>query len=226
MKGLIVRALCAALLGCVGVGIVSICESPARGSTLNLSVEDPDLYANNLTVGYVPSSSGTGTFSVEGYPSTFTIAGTNSQYTMSSSTLYDLTAEINQSTGQATSGTLAIEGTIMPLGATTGTLLTGNLSQFGYQTAGGDSFEFVFNVTGGDLAPYYSGQIGVILAVPSSSFLGDFSTSFNNGSSPAYSDNFSFPTAVPEPCSAVLLGAIGCALVLLNRRFHRRSAAN
>jgi len=113
---------------------------------------------------------------------------------------YNLTAQITKA-GQPISGTLDIGGTIPGL-TSSGTLLTGHLSRFGFQDSGGDIFEFVFNVTGGDLAPYYNGQTGVILTATGSGFNGNFASGFATQASQAVSDNF---TVVPEPSSAVLL---------------------
>jgi hypothetical protein len=216
MRGPMACALCAAMFGCVGM--LGIFGSPALGGTLDLSPQNPDLYAGFLTAQYTPPTGGsTGTFSATGFPITFTITGTNTQYTMSTSGPYDLTAQIDPATGDATSGTLTIGGTIQPF-ATSGTLLTGDLSQFSYLSSGGDVFQFLFNVTGGDLKSYYPGQIGVILTAYGSGFTGSFSTPFTTGVSQAYSDNFNY-TVVPEPTSFVLLlGALAGALFRFRRK--------
>jgi hypothetical protein len=218
MKAPILRALRAALLGCLAVGMLCIDESPAAGSTLNLSAQYPDLGALSLTASYEPSSGSTGTFSVTGWPTEFTLSGTNSP-AIGGSSSYNLTAIINKLTGDPVSGSFAVDGTIPSLGASSGTLLTGTLSQFGYQDAGGDIFEFVFKLTGGDLAHYYStNQIGIILTATGSGFTGSFLTPFGTDASQAVSDNYGY-TAVPEPSTGILLvGVLACVLPVFTRR--------
>ena len=226
MKGPLLRVLCAAIFGCVGVGIVSIEVPTVWGGTLNLSPVDPDLAALSLTTTYEPSAGSTGTFSVTGWPTEITLAGTNSYY-ISGSSSYDLTAIINQTTGAPISGSIEIDGTVPALGASSGTLLTGQLAipQFGYQNSGGDIFEFIFNVTGGDFAHYFPSQLGVELTATGSGFTGSFTTPFGTQASQAVSDNFSL-TNSPEPTTAVLLivGLAGLAPVFCWRRRASRRA--
>ena len=212
MKAPTLCALRAALLGCLAAGMLCIDGSPAAGSTLNLSPQDPDLGALSLTASYEPSSGSTGTLSVTGWPTEFTLSGTDS-LDIGGNSSYNLTALINKLTGNEVSGSLAIDGTIPSLGASSGTLLTGTLSQFGYQSSGGDIFEFVFNLTGGDLAHYYTtSQIGIILTATGSGFTGSFLTPFGTDASQAVSDNYGY-TAVPEPSAGVLLLGVLCCVL-------------
>ncbi len=216
MKGPLLRALCAALVGCVGVGIVSIEGPTAIGGTLGLQPTPPDLYSGFLTTQYVTSSGSTGTLSVTGFPLTLTLAASASPLQVSNGS-YDLTAQINQNTGQATSGSLEIGGTISPI-ASSGTLLTGTLSEFASSaSSGGGIFEFLFNVTGGDLAPYYPTQVGVELTATGSTFTGSFLTSFALTANQGVADNFNFVN-VPEPGTGVLCLVVLAGFVLaLNR---------
>jgi hypothetical protein len=181
--------------------------SPARGSSLNLVLENPDISALSLTASYDASSGSTGTLTVTGWPTSFNITGTDTpDYPYIDNGQYDLTAQITK-TGQPISGTLDIGGTIPGL-ASSGTLLTGQLSQFGFESPpGGDIFEFLFNITGGDLASYYHGQAGIILTANGSGFDGSFTTNFATAASQAIADNFA-PGAVPEPTTAILLLSI------------------
>jgi hypothetical protein len=66
------------------------------------------------------------------------------------------------------------------LGAFSGTLLTGEVTAFGFQDSGGttDFFDFTFSLTGGDLAFLYSPTLAVSLTSEQSSFTGDFSVDF------------------------------------------------
>ena len=60
--------------------------------------------------------------------------------------VFDLSASIDSS-GLFTSGSLNISGTVPTLGFNSGTLLTGNLTAFGFSNFGGDPLEFLFDVT-------------------------------------------------------------------------------
>jgi hypothetical protein len=193
--------------------------SAARGSTLNLTPQTPDLFAGTLTAAYNPSSGSTGTFTVTGWPTSFNITGSTASNAMVVNGQYDLTAQINSQTGQLISGSLDIAGTIPSL-ASSGTLLTGQLSQFGFMPPpGGDIFEFLVKVTGGDLASYFNGQVGVEVTAFGAGFNGSFTSSFTTPASQAVSDNFFQP--VPEPATGVLLLTVfGIALPSLI--YHRR----
>src|SRR5271166_4803607 len=220
MKGPMRCALCAVVFGCLG--ILGFEGSPAMGSTLNLGPQNPDLSAQFLTVDYAASSGSTGTLTVTGWPTSFTITGTNTpDYSLIDNGQYNLTAQITK-TGQPISGTLDIAGTIPGMATSSGTLLTGQLSQFGFQPPpGGDIFEFIFNVTGGDLAHYYNGQAGVVLTANGSGFNGSFMTNFATQASQAVSDNYG---VVPEPATAtLLLNLLVFGLpALVYRRLHAR----
>jgi hypothetical protein len=192
------------------------------GSTLNLAQQNPDLYAGFLSAQYSPTSGSTGTFTATGWPISFNISGSNTpDYPTINGGTYSLSASVSQ-TGLPLSGALNVTGTI-PGFATSGTLLKGTLSQFGFAPGGGDIFEFIFNVTGGDLAPYYHGKTGVILAATGSGFTGSFTTSFATDPSQAASDNFTV-NPVPEPSSAwLLLSLLTIGMpALVFRRLHRQ----
>jgi hypothetical protein len=213
MKGPIFCALCAATFGCVGITIFN--ESPARGSTLDLQQQNPDLYAGFLTADYTPSSGSTGSFTATGWPISFNVSGTSEpDYPTINGGTYSLSASITK-TGLPLSGSLNVTGTIPGL-ATSGTLLKGTLAQFGFAPGGGDIFEFIYNITGGDLAPFYHGKTGVILTATGSGFTGSFTTNFATNASQAASDNFIMP--VPEPSSALLFMAL-IGIGMLSARF-------
>jgi hypothetical protein len=194
-------ACCAAVLGYLGTAVFE--GSCARGSTLDLTSQNPDLFAGTLTASYSPSSGNVGTLTVNGWPTSFNITGSTASNAMVVDGQYDLTAQINNQTGQLISGSLNIAGTIPSL-ASSGTLLTGQPSQFGFMPPpGGDIFEFLVSVTGGDLASYFHGQIGIELTAFNSGFNGSFTSNFSTPVCQAVSDTFFQP--VPEPATGVLL---------------------
>lgn len=130
---------------------------------------------------------------------------------------FDLTATINDS-GVLSAGSLTIGGTVAALGFNSGTLLTGNLTQFGFPNpGGGETFEFLFNVTGGDAyALYGSGSLpgGVLLHF--TGFQGSFAGNFDNlTAGPGTGSGESDVAPVPEPNTLALillgLGMAGCA---------------
>ncbi len=92
---------------------------------------------------------------------------------------FDLTSAIDAS-GMLTGGSLSIGGTILSLGFDSGTLLTGDLTAFGFRDTGGDPLEWVFNVTGGDAAGLYAAGPGGVI-VTNSGFGGSFDVDFDNG---------------------------------------------
>jgi len=105
-------------------------------------------------------------------------------------------------------GSFTITGQIAGLGATSGTLLYGELTAFGYSAAG--IFEFIASVGGGDLAPMYGSSTGIIIDSWDPNIGGSFANSFT-----AYAAGMSdVAPVVPEPASFLLLlgGAIGLAI--------------
>lgn len=188
-----------------------VAAAVAQAVPLNLSPSYPDMLVTSNTVTY---DAAVNLFTAKGRPLTFTITSpTAINITNTTTSAYMLTATIDEA-GVASAGTLTVSGKIASLGATSGTLLTGMYQDFGYGTGpSGDPFEFIFSVTGGDLASYYGGiggQIGVLIGAGSTGFAG-FAGSFSNGSG-ATNDTF----YVPEPVSLSLLALVG--FVLRRRR--------
>lgn len=138
--------------------------------------------------------------------------------------------DVDPGTGQPVNGTvkgtLTISGKIPSLGATSGTLLVGEISQFGYKAppisscGAGEIFEFIFDAKGGDLMPrYYPRKICVVLDAGDSGFSGGFKTSFANHFFSGRSDTF-----VPAPSTVVmLLSLIGGGLIRKGWRCLSRS---
>jgi hypothetical protein len=179
----------------------------AQAAPLNLVQGYPDIQTISNSVNY---SSATDQFTDTGRPIIYSVP---TQYNITNTTItsYSLIATINDS-GVATGGTLTIGGKIgVPINAATGTLLTGSLFAFGNgNTVNGDPFEFIFTVTGGDLAAAMGPQVGVIISAKSTNFT-DWTHDFTGGST-ATNDTF----RIPEPASLMLLGLSG--LAMLRRR--------
>jgi hypothetical protein len=125
-----------------------------------------------------------------------------------------ITATID-ATGAASGGALTIGGDVSGFGPA---LLTATLIDFGYVDGGGSLLEFLFEVTGGDLAPSFSlaggGLIGVIMGT-GTAYSGDWSADYDNlidgqsGTGSAVSDTAPIPApgTVALAAVAVVLGA-------------------
>ncbi len=92
-----------------------------------------------------------------------------------------------------------------------GTLLTGEILQFGYEDSGGatDRFDFRFAFSGGVLAPFFVGQdIGVTETSEHSTFVDDFNVDFAGGAKGAVGP---IPT-IPEPSTIAMTILMGGSL--------------
>jgi hypothetical protein len=121
-------------------------NSRSEATPLNLTPGLPDFIASSLNVNYVPGSN---RFAAAG----FTTSYHGGSVPLLGPSSYDLEAFINSS-GVLNFGFLTIKGDI---GSGLETLLSGNLNTgpsgtaFGFQDPpGGNIFEFLFTVTGGD----------------------------------------------------------------------------
>ena len=85
---------------------------------------------------------------------------------------------------------------------------------------GGEIFEFVWDVTGGDLAGYYGSDAYTPLLAVDSNFDGVFDETFSN-SEGGFSDTYA--DVIPEPSSATLLlmYIVGSLSALTWRRLRR-----
>lgn len=160
----------------IGVSLMSLaCAGSAGATSLNLSYpSSPDIFASGLSLSYTASS---GVLNMSGDVSLFTFLNQppyTIQYTPDTNSpnyggvgKFALSAVVDSS-GNATSGTFSVGGFIagitgstLPGNGNAGgdaldfSLLTGNLLQFGFQPSPDGKLEFVFQVTGGDLAPLY-----------------------------------------------------------------------
>ena len=178
----------------------SLCEA----TPLNLDLALPDITSGFLTVGYDAALQ---QFAVDGTAFSFEVDGIGGPDWQISDGGFALGAWIDNDGGLQL-GSFTISGQIAGLGATSGTLLYGELTAFGYSAAG--IFEFIASVGGGDLAPMYGSSTGIIIDSWDPNIGGSFANSFT-----AYAAGMSdVAPVVPEPASFLLLlgGAIGLAI--------------
>lgn len=175
---------------------------PAAAAPLGLTLPaQPDVFSSFLSVSY---NAGSDDFLASGSALSFDDGGVGSAINIANGTL-DISAKID-STGSPTAGTLTIMGDVLGFGPT---LLTADLTTFGFlDSPGGDIFEFLFTVTGGDLAipqfygtPGPSSIAGVILDAAGSNFGGTFDVNFDNG---FFGFGVSDTRIIPEPATATL----------------------
>lgn len=197
---------------CVCVCMVAL---PAKASPLGLTLLDhPDIASYYIHVDY---NAGTDNFNATGVALTFDDDGIHLPLYITDG-VFSIDATVDE-LGNPTGGTLSITGDVLGYSPT---LLTGNLTDFGFQDPpdGGDPFEFLFTVSGGELAiPYYGGLgsvVGVILSAVDGGFDGTFDADFSN-SGFGVADT----APIPEPTSLALLAAVGA---LLSARRGRRRA--
>ena len=197
----------------LAVAIVGAFSSLAGAAMIGVTkTTPPDITSDFLTVTY---NSTTHALHVAGFADFMDSNGQPppDDYYIGGAASFTLDANV-YSGGVATYGKLTISGTIAALGATSGTLLTGNMTQFGFD-AGGNLMDFKFAVTGGDLASRYGSQAGVILNTVGG-FTGSFGSNFSNTGS---GSTDTFP--VPEPATMlVLLGAAALGVLRRSRRCH------
>lgn len=177
--------------------------------------ETPNLFSAPLTIQYTASS---GLFTVSASTSAYHTQGGDSLPVTDASSwgvgTFDLSANI-ATNGNLLSGTVTIEGAVYdqsydePPLISYGTLLQGNLTAFGYQTNGVDQFDFLFNVTGGELADVYGSVGGIYLNTEEkTSFAGNFLTDFSTSGSQGDADT-KMVIPEPEPQLLVVLSVLG-----------------
>ncbi len=181
--------------------VICIFVNPVQADQLDLNLaESPDIFASFVDLTYNLFDSFLGDFSARGFAFTLEVDGvTHDILPVNFDPSFVLDAVINTS-GNLLSGALTIGGTVSALGFNSGTLLTGNLTDFGFATGATGPLEFLFDVTDGDAAGLYGPTGGIIISVLSGDFPGNFSADFSAGSG-AVTDIAS----VPEPSTALLL---------------------
>jgi hypothetical protein len=194
---------------CTGAG-------PALATPLNLVLEQfPDVLSGNMDVVYDAAGE---TLTMDGFALELDDDGVGTAVGITDGT-FELLAGIDSS-GGLDGGSLTIGGTIPSLGFNSGTLLTGSLVAFGFPGAGGDPLEFVFDVTGGDLASLYGEGPGGII-VGDSGFGGSFAADWDNLMMGIAGTGFAVSNTapVPEPGTLALLGVALGGIGWLNRRW-------
>ena len=201
------------LLGLFATALLG--SAPAMATPLGLTLADtPDIASAFIDVVY---NAGTDTLTANGFALTLDAPPSNPI----AGGLFSLTANVDDS-GNLLGGTLTISGTVAGLGFNSGTLLTANLTAFGFVDAGGDPLEFLFDVTGGDAAGLFGSTGGMILG--QSGFEGDWASDWDNllsgipGTGQGSADTAGTPVSEP---GILLLQALGLTLLLVARR--RRS---
>jgi hypothetical protein len=193
-------------------------SSTGQGAPLNLTPGVPDMMADFIQVNYDPGSQSFLNFSAAGYVETIDFDQVAPpDYNIDGTQAFQIQARI-LSDGSAPQGSIVIDGHVnhlAPNGSNhplssdlNGPLLTGHLTAFGYPTAGSGALEFLFAVDSGSAAPYYHGQVGVILSA--NGYAGRWDQAFSNGGF-GVADNFA-----PEPVTLMMLAA-GLPLVLRRR---------
>jgi hypothetical protein len=191
------------------MALVSMCAAHASPLNLVLS-QTPDILVQLTDMEY---DAGTDLFTADGLAVNLNDDGSPD---LISGGNFSLSASIDD-TGTLAGGTLSVTGTIAGLGYNSGTLLTGNLTAFGFLDGGGDPLEFLFEVTGGDAAGLYPSVAGAILTSTGFGGIGDFTTGFTNSGT----GNVNIaPVPLPAAVWLFVTGVLGLAGL---GRAHRQS---
>ena len=189
-------------------GLVAVCLllflslGSAQATPLNLPLFDfPDISSAGI---FVTFDTGSDLFTADGTAASFDDDGVGPQESISSGT-YHIEATIDD-LGIVSAGVLEITGTLASLSSPTGILLTGNLIDLGFNPLAGSTLEFLFDVTGGDLAPFFGSL--VVSKLSDSGFGGSFASDFTNELFPGAGFGFgvnNLNSVVPEPGTFLLL---------------------
>lgn len=196
--------------------VFCVFSSLSHSTPLNLTSGTPDIFSAFISVNY---NSSTQNLNSQGFAFEIDDDGVGPAEQIVNG-LMNLSATIDNS-GNLISGSLTIQGTVPTLNYTSGTILTGNIIDFGFPDAGGDPLEFLFEVTGGDAAGIYGPKGGVIMSY--TGFPGSFQSSFMNYGD-GVSDTFSVSgEPVPEPSTiAMFLIGIGGLVVSKSIKISRK----
>jgi hypothetical protein len=228
------RGVAARLLSILLLGLLA--SVPAHAALLGLDTllqQNPDLFSGNLSANLTVSFSN-GLLTVTGDTQGYTVPAGGDPLVVSDTTggfgsgTFSLIATI-KTNGVLQSGSLTISGAIDDLSIPASTLLSGNITAFGFQGSSSpnpDEFEFLFNVTGGALAADYGPVGGTLLHPGDTSFNGSFLTNFSNDG-----NGLADTRAIPEPSSVLLvvmslLGLCGIVRRVPLRKSSRSGTSN
>jgi hypothetical protein len=196
------------LIAALALGV----SGPAQAALLNLIPETPDIASSFLDISY---NAATNILEAQGFASSLD-DGVGGGGAIVGGT-FNLNAEIDAG-GNLLGGIIIIGGTVGA--ANSGTLLTGNLTDIGFSEVVGvsDPLEFLFEVTGGDLAGAYGGTGGTILTgTDFAGWLGNFANAPFSGAS----DTFTV-SPVPVPAAVWLFGSALLGLAGFGRHSRRK----
>jgi hypothetical protein len=194
------------LIAALALGV----SGPAQAALLNLIPETPDIASSFLDISY---NAATNILEAQGFASSLD-DGVGGGGAIVGGT-FNLNAEIDAG-GNLLGGIIIIGGTVGA--ANSGTLLTGNLTDIGFSEVVGvsDPLEFLFEVTGGDLAGAYGGTGGTILTgTDFAGWLGNFANAPFSGASDTFAVS---PSPVPVPATVWLFGTALIGFVGMSRR--------
>ncbi|WDD96932.1 PEP-CTERM sorting domain-containing protein [Thalassomonas actiniarum] len=183
--------------------------SSANAALLGLTLEPaPDIFSSFITVDY---DMGTEMLTADGFALNFFDGANNA---IAGGT-FSLNASIDNS-GVLSGGSFTITGTTA--GFNSGILLTGLLTDLGFDDLGGDPLEFMVDITGGDLMGMY-GPVGGIIMTNTGFNANLFTNDFSSGLMAASSDT-GVPMTVPEPGGLLLFAVALMGFVASRRRRH------
>jgi hypothetical protein len=157
-------------------------------------------------------------FSVDATPLALLVSG-NPPATITGTEDFLINITVDESgtlTGGSPGNDLIVSGDVTApgIGSVSGVLLTGEITGFGFQDSGGttDYYDFSFRLTGGLLAPLYTGALGLGVELTSefSDFTGDFLVDFGGEAKGTLGALVPIPPAVWLFGSG-LLGLVGVA---------------
>lgn len=206
-------------VGILGLAVLAM-GSAASAAPLGLAKTYPDIYSNYVGIYYSANTDQLN--AVGGLERLYTASNT---YTTPTDGYFNLSANIDSS-GNASSGSIQFFARQAGPASSYVTLLSGTLApgKFGFSSTGGNTFEFIFNVTGGTAAAQFGPKIGMLLIANFEStsngadFSGSFTTDFGNSvASNQYSIGTADTFAVPEPAAIAILSLAGLGFLARKR---------
>jgi hypothetical protein len=210
--------------GIAALAAIGLAPATASATPLNLILQLPDVVSGLIDITY---NAGTDVLSMSGVSLELDDDGSPPNIGLDVLGTFVIDAEIDSSGNLVlsptnASNTITVTGEVGPY--TSGTLITGDLTDFGW--SGGSSgmvLEFTFDVTGGDLASVGGfgtfDEGGVIVGTGSNTF-SSWASSWDNlfFGIPGTGSGTSDTAPIPEPSTALLLYGGIAALALRSRR--------